>query len=1169
MSVCPLRIGSLLGLLLCASAVADAATIAVTSASDDQANDGVCTLREAIVAANTNTASGAAAGECAAGDNFNDTIAFNIPGAGVHTIHPGSPTLPSLPTVTASVVIDGYTQPGARTNAGSSSGTDAVLLIEISGVNTQPGANGLMIAGTGVTATIRGLIINGFSGRGIQVQSGSATITGNFIGTNPAGTAAGPGNGQNGIEIAGLGLIGGAALADRNLISGNGGDGIRATFPGLQIRGNLIGTNAAGTAALGNLSDGIELVYATAHTNLSIVGAGGGQGNVIAGNRFNGILANFNAPVTIRGNRIGVGTNGTTAMPNGLDGIRVESGTVQIGGTFSSDLNVVSANTGNGLQIAGGTNHTVQGNVIGTDGGGAAALGNGAAGIVVSTPAGNVVNVGTASQGNVIVNNGGAGVLVSSPATTVAIRRNSIRANGGLGIDLGGSGVVPNDAGDGDSGANNLQNFPALTSAAVAGAETTIVGNLNTEPNAAVRIEYFSNAACDASLFGEGDTLLAAEDVVTDANGNALINTLLLTAVPAGLAVTATATLAGATSGFSQCVIVTGSTTPSTTVLTSSRNGSSYGEDVTFTATVTGDQPTGAVAFMDLATTLGTAPLTLDPQGNYVAAFTTSPAAPLAVGDHWIKASYPGDALNAASSDTLVQAVGRAPTTTTLSADPVSSVVGQPVTFTANVTGIGPTGTVTFSDTTWNAFLGSGTPDANGVVSIAPALNLTGGDHSVLAQYSGDGNNQPSVSTLLYHVDPGPSELTLVSSINPSALGQLVSFTATVDGASPTGTVTFLDGATPLGTVATAAVNATSSSAGITTSALGVGSHLITARYNGDANNEPAEGGLSQTVVPVTGVVQTTTALSASENPTRYGLRVALAASVSGASPGGTVTFTDTTTSTVLGSGTLDVNGVVMVTTQTTLTVGDHTIVAEYSGDARNTGSSATITETVEKAATGGLLDTSGSTRVGDEHIFTARLDNGAKNFSLFDASSALPTGTITLTTADPAAIVGPPQSLIPLGGLYAVAEMRVRFGTVGLQQVTVFYSGDENYKPYSSSFPHFVTTSGGRCFIATAAYGSYLDPHVQVLRDFRDRALLTNRFGRAFVGFYYEHSPPIAAVIERRDILRVAARVALTPIVYGVEHPRGALLLVVASFYLPWLRRRTRRLQPQATRLC
>jgi hypothetical protein len=81
------------------------------------------------------------------------------------------------------------------------------------------------------------------------------------------------------------------------------------------------------------------------------------------------------------------------------------------------------------------------------------------------------------------------------------------------------------------------------------------------------------------------------------------------------------------------------------------------------------------------------------------------------------------------------------------------------------------------------------------------------------------------------------------------------------------------------------------------------------------------------------------------------------------------------------------------------------------------------------------------------------------------------------------------------------------------------------------------TTYYGGGCFIATAAYGSPLDPHVKVLRTFRDRYLLTNDAGRAFVETYYRHSPQLAAYIARHETLRGAARLMLTPLVYGIEY--------------------------------
>jgi hypothetical protein len=97
------------------------------------------------------------------------------------------------------------------------------------------------------------------------------------------------------------------------------------------------------------------------------------------------------------------------------------------------------------------------------------------------------------------------------------------------------------------------------------------------------------------------------------------------------------------------------------------------------------------------------------------------------------------------------------------------------------------------------------------------------------------------------------------------------------------------------------------------------------------------------------------------------------------------------------------------------------------------------------------------------------------------------------------------------------------------------------------------MSDSDTRCFIATAAYGSYLHPHVKALRDFRDDILLPRQFGRAFVDVYYRASPPLTNFIKEHHSAHVASQLLLTPIVYSIRYPRSAIIifLMILGFEL------------------
>ncbi|MBV9927279.1 MAG: CSLREA domain-containing protein [Acidobacteria bacterium] len=521
-----------------------------SNTSDGVCNDGAgnCTLRAAIQQANATPGT--------------DTIAFNLPGTGVRTIAPAT----ALPAVTDLTVIDGYTQPGASANT-LAEGNDAVLLVELSGA-TAGSPGGVGVNGLTVSAghcVVRGLVINRFSGAGISLNgSGENSIEGNFIGTNAAGTAAAANSmGVFMVPNSSLGngnVVGGTLPAARNLISGNSGIGLNVagSAGATQIQGNYIGTNAAGSAKLGNGSHGVSIATAA---NV-VGGTAAGARNVISGNGQAGIIIQpvvTSSANILQGNYIGTDATGTAALGNKFVGVWINFGANQTIGGSAAAANVISGNDSSGILITGSfaTNNQINGNLIGTDATGTRALGNFREGILISEGAHDnfVQPAGASGPPNTIAFNRIYGVGVFPPGTGNAIRRNNIFSNG-LGIELNGDGLSENDEGDEDGGANNGQNYPIVTAVTSDATTTRIQGTLNSRPNTTYTLDFYSNAGCAPVGFGEGARFFAAGSVTTDAAGNAAFNFNFPQPLPAGRVITATANTTAPprdTSEFSPC----------------------------------------------------------------------------------------------------------------------------------------------------------------------------------------------------------------------------------------------------------------------------------------------------------------------------------------------------------------------------------------------------------------------------------------------------------------------------------------------------------------------------------------------------------------------------------------------------------------------------------------
>jgi titin len=386
------------------------------------------------------------------------------------------------------VVAGNYIGTSANGTAALGNGQFGVVLVN------GPRFNRIGTDANGVADEAERNVISGNGRHGVIILNPgteSNVVAGNYVGIDVTG-GAGLGNAQSGImvESAANNTIGGTTAAARNVVSANGLHGIvlfRAGATGNVVIGNYAGTNAAGTAALGNRSAGIGIDGGAHHNRVGTDGDGMNdlaEGNLASGNEDGVIL--FGAGTDhnlLAGNRIGTDWTGVAPVPNVLHGINFLPGPQanQIGGSPAL-ANTIAFNRDDGVIVVGGT------------------------------------------------------------TTKNRIQANSIHSNGHLGIDLNNDLPTLNDALDADAGGNGTQNYPVIISS-MPGATTTIFGRFHSKPNTPYTLDFYANAAADPSGFGEGQRYLGAASVTTNANGDVHYFTVVVPgASVAGEVISATAT---------------------------------------------------------------------------------------------------------------------------------------------------------------------------------------------------------------------------------------------------------------------------------------------------------------------------------------------------------------------------------------------------------------------------------------------------------------------------------------------------------------------------------------------------------------------------------------------------------------------------------------------------
>jgi hypothetical protein len=333
-------------------------------------------------------------------------------------------------------------------------------------------------------------------------------------------------------------------------------------------------------------------------------------------------------------------------------------------------------------------------------------------------------------------------------------------------------------------------------------------------------------------------------------------------------------------------------------------------------------------------------------------------------------------------------------TTTVVAASVNPSVSGQTVTYTATVSAVAPasgtrTGTVAFEDGGF-AIAGCAAQFLGAAGTATCATNaLAAGPHTITAVYSGDGNFTTSTSPALTQTVLSTTTTTVVSSTNPSVLGQSIQYTATVAGGpTVTGTIIFRDGGANIAGCVAVAMAAGSASCTVSPT---VASHKITAVYSGDASNVASTSAVMTQVVTAD---PTTTVVTATVNPTVFGQSVTFTATVTANAPGsgtptGKIAF-DNGAVAIAGCGGVTLVAGVATCTTNTLTVGVHSIIGVYNGSANYvTSTSPVLTETVKLGSTTTIVGSSLNPSVSGQSVtYTATV-------TVVAPAAGTPTGTV------------------------------------------------------------------------------------------------------------------------------------------------------------------------------